>query len=231
MAGKVLRIRVAEAVQPDVGQGIVRLGIQQMQSLGLEEGGVVQIQGKRLTAAVVLASHPEDEGIEVVRMDGLIRGNARVGIGEFVELSAAEWKEAKNVVLAPAREGLRISGSGEALRSTLLHRPFVEGDVISTSLFRHPPQVAPSGVFADDLLKGLFMSPAFGLMEIRLVVTGTVPGGIVRVTERTRIEFQAELAEEEKRPAIREVTYEDIGGIKPVIQKLQEMVELPLKHP
>ena len=113
MADEVLRIRVAEAIQQDVGQGIVRLGVQQMQALGLEEGGIVRIQGKRLTAAVVLANHPEDEGIEVVRMDGLIRGNARVGIGEFVELSLAGWKEAKTVLLAPAREGLRISGSGE----------------------------------------------------------------------------------------------------------------------
>src|SRR5215470_6548532 len=102
MADKLLRIRVAEAVQQDVGQGLVRLGAPQLQSLGVKEGDALQVQGKRLTAAVALAAYAEDEGIEVVRMDGLIRFNAKVGIGELVEIAKADLKEAKSVVLAPA---------------------------------------------------------------------------------------------------------------------------------
>ncbi len=229
MAEKALRIKVAEAVQQDVGQGVVRLGARHLEMLGVEQGGVVQVQGKRLTAAIALSAHPADEGIEVVRMDGLIRFNAKVGIGETVEIGSVEWKEAKSVVLAPAREGLRLEGPGEALRLTLLHRPLVEGDLLSTSVFRRQPQQVPPGASPDEVLRGL-MSPAFGLMEIRLMVNDTAPKGIVRVTEKTRIELLPEYTAVEGRPS-RLVTYEDIGGIRPIIQKIQETIELPLKHP
>jgi len=224
------RVRVAEALQPDVGKGIVRLGVQQLAALGLEQGGVVEIRGKRVTAAVALAAYAEDEGLDIIRMDGLLRGNAHVGIGEFIEIAAAEWKEARTVSLAPAKEGLRIGGSGEGLRPTLLHRPLVQGDLISTSVFKRPPTGPGGQMLSDDFVRGLFESRAFGLMEIRLVVTGTTPKGIVRVTENTQIELVPEYVGEQGH-ALREVTYDDIGGIKPVIVKLQEMVELPLKHP
>ena len=228
MAVKVLRIRVAEAPQQDVGQGIVRLGSQHLKGLGVEEGTVVQVQGKRLTAAVVLSGYPEDEGIDVVRMDGLIRFNAKVGVGELVEITPAEWKEAKSLVLAPAQEGIRLAVPGEALRMTLLNRPLVQGDFLS-SVFRRAPQTPPPGMLPDEILQS-YMSRSFGLMEIRLVVSDTLPKGIVRVTEKTRIELLPESTGEEGRPG-RFVTYEDIGGIRPIIQKIQETIELPLKHP
>ena len=228
MAVKTLRIRVAEAVQQDVGQGIVRLGVKHLEKLGVEQGDVVQVQGKRLTAAAALAAHPPDEGIDVVRMDGLTRLNAKVGIGESVEITKVEWKEAKSIVLAPAQEGVRIAGPGEALRMTLLHRPVVEGDLVSTSAYRRQPQVPP-GAMGEDLLRGL-MGHTFGLMEIRLVLSDTVPKGVVRVAEKTRIELLPEYTGEAGRPS-RVVTYEDIGGIRPIIHKIQETIELPLKHP
>ena len=200
MTAKALRIRVAEAVQQDVGHGIVRLSTKHLKGLGVEEGSVVRMQGKRLTAAVALSGYAEDEGINVVRMDGLIRFNAKVGIGELVEITKADWKEAKSVVLAPAQEGLRLEGPGEALRRTLLRRPLVQGDLLSTSVVKREPQEP------DDLLRSLFMSPAFGLMEIRLMVSDTVPQGIVRVNEKTRIELLPEFTGEQGRPP-RVVTY------------------------
>jgi transitional endoplasmic reticulum ATPase len=228
MAAKVLRIRVAEAPQQDVGQGIVRLGSQHLKGLGVEEGAVVQVQGKRLTAAVVLSGYAEDEGIDVVRMDGLIRFNAKVGVGELVEITPADWKEAKSLVLAPAQEGIRLAVPGEALRMTLLNRPLVQGDFL-TSVFRRAPQSPPPGLLPEEILQS-YMSRSFGLMEIRLVVSDTLPKGIVRVTEKTRVEVLPEYTGEEGRPG-RFVTYEDIGGIRPIIQKIQETIELPLKHP
>jgi transitional endoplasmic reticulum ATPase len=230
MAAKSFRIRVAEAVQQDVGHGVLRLGSKHLKALGVEEGGVVQVQGKRLTAAVVLSGFAEDEGIDIVRMDGLIRFNAKVGIGELVVITLADWKEAKSMVLAPAQEGVRLEGPGDALRMTLLHRPLVQGDLLSTSVYKRELQAPPPEMIPDDLLRKFFMSRAFGLMEIRLVVSDTVPKGIVRVTEKTRIEVLPEYTGEEGHPA-RVVTYEDIGGIRPIIQKIQETIELPLKHP
>lgn len=231
MAGKgVLRIKVDSARQEDVGKGIVRIGSQQIKALGVERDDVVEIKGKRTTAAIAVLSYPEDQGLEIVRMDGLIRGNVGVGIGEHVELKKANWKEAKKVSLSPAKEGLRLAGSGEGLRPTLLYRPLVQGDLISTTVFNQPKRSFSRDLYSDDFYRGFFESPAFGLMEIRLVVSSTVPKGIVRVSEQTEIELLPEHLETKDREII-EVKYDDLGGIKPVVEKVREMIELPLKHP
>ena len=225
-----MRLKVAGAQQQDVGKGIVRVGQAQIRALGLDRGDIVAIHGKGMTAAIVVPAYPQDEGIDIIRMDGLIRSNAKVGIGEYVELSKAEWKPAKKVVLAPAKEGMRIAGSGASLKPTLLYRPLHQGDLISTSVFNRPRRAFSREFFPDDFFRGFFESPAFGLMEIRLVVMSTVPKGIVRVTAETEIELAPEYAEAKDRELIG-VTYDDLGGIKPVVQKVREMIELPLKHP
>ncbi|MCZ6626339.1 MAG: CDC48 family AAA ATPase [Deltaproteobacteria bacterium] len=230
MARGSFRIKVAGAQQQDVGKGILRIGLKQIRSLGLERGDVIEIKGKRVTAAIAVPAYSEDEGIDVVRMDGFIRGNAKVGIGEYVELKKTDWKEAKKVSLAPAKEGLRITGSGEGLKPTLLYRPLVQGDLISTTAFNRPRQSFPTDLYSDDFFRGFFESPAYGLMEIRLVVTSTIPKGIVRVSEETQMELMPEYREAKEREIL-EVTYDDLGGIKPVVEKVREIIELPLKHP
>ena len=225
-----LRLKVASAQQQDVGKGIVRIGAEQIKVLGIERGDVIEIKGKRLTAAIAVPGYHEDQGLEIVRMDGLVRGNSGVGIGEHVELKKANWKEAKKVSLAPAKEGLQIAGSGEGLKPTLLYHPLVQSDLISTTVFNRARQSFPTDFFRDDFFRGFLESPAFGLMEIRLVVTATVPKGIVRVSEQTEIELLPEHLEPKEREVM-EVTYDDLGGIKPVVEKVREMIELPLKHP
>ncbi|MEE9551006.1 MAG: CDC48 family AAA ATPase [Candidatus Binatia bacterium] len=224
------RLRVAGAQQQDVGKGIVRIGADQIRSLALERGDIIEIKGKGVTAAIPVPAYKQDEGLDIVRMDGLIRSNAKVGIGEYVEIKKGDWKEAKKVSLAPAKEGLRIAGSGEGLKPTLLYRPLLQGDLISTTVFNRPRQSFPTDSYSDDFFRGFFESPAFGLMEIRLVVTSTVPKGLVRVSEETQIELLPEHLEAKEREII-EVTYDDLGGIKPVVDKVREMIELPLKHP
>ncbi len=231
MAAKdTLRLKVASAQQQDVGKGIVRIGPKQIKGLGIQRGDVIEIKGKRLTAAIAVPEHNEDQGLDIIRMDGLIRGNAGVGIGDHVELKKADWKEAKKVSLAPAKEGLQIAGSGEGLKPNLLYHPLVQGDLISTTVFNRARQSFPTDFFRDDFFRGFLESPAYGLMEIRLVVTATVPKGIVRVSEQTEIELLPEHLEPKEREVM-EVTYDDLGGIKPVVEKVREMIELPLKHP
>jgi len=224
------RLKVAGAQQQDVGKGIVRIGADQIRSLALERGDIIEIKGKGVTAAIPVPAYKQDERLDIVRMDGLIRSNAKVGIGEYVEIKKGDWKEAKKVSLAPAKEGLRIAGSGEGLKPTLLYRPLLQGDLISTTVFNRPRQSFPTDSYSDDFFRGFFESPAFGLMEIRLVVTSTVPKGLVRVSEKTEIELLPEHLEAKEREII-EVTYDDLGGIKPVVDKVREMIELPLKHP
>jgi transitional endoplasmic reticulum ATPase len=225
-----LRLKVANLPQQDVGKGIVRLDQHQFRSLDLERGDVVEIQAKRNTAAMAFPAYTDDEGLDIVRMDGLVRSNARVGIGEEVEIAKAEWQEAKRISVAPAKEGLRIAGSGEGLRPTLLYRPVVQGDLISTSVFDRRQQRAAADPVTNDLLRNFFQTRAFGLMEIRLMVTSTVPKGLVRVSEATQIELEPEYHEAGERGPIG-ITYDDLGGIKSVVDKVREIIELPLKHP
>jgi transitional endoplasmic reticulum ATPase len=230
-----IELKVAEARQKDIGKGIVRMSRGDLKRLGLGKNDVVQLQGKRLTAAIGVPAEAEDEGLGIVRIDGLCRTNAGTGIGEMVKIQKAEWEEARKVILAPAKKGLRIEGSGDALRANLLYRPVVVGDLLSTGIFQESqePQRRTSmfgDMFGDDIFRRFFESPAYGLMEIRLAVVSTAPKGIVRIGEETEIELAPEHVEA-KVEAGQPVTYDDVGGLKPVIAKVREMIELPLKHP
>src|SRR5918996_5377524 len=117
------RLQVAGAKPQDVGTGTARISRKTFQFLNLREGQVIEIVGKRTTAAIVLPPYPEDEGLDVVRLDGLQRGNAGVSIGDQVEVRPAEVKPGRRIQLAPAQKNLRLVGSGDMLRRTLFQRP------------------------------------------------------------------------------------------------------------
>src|SRR3546814_9600578 len=85
-----------------------------MAELGVTEGDVIQISGKRETASRVMAPYAEDEGLEVIRLDGLQRANAGAGAGDMVMLSRIETRPATRVVFAPAKENLRLQGSARS---------------------------------------------------------------------------------------------------------------------
>jgi transitional endoplasmic reticulum ATPase len=223
------RLQVAGAKPQDVGTGTARLSRKSLQQLNLREGDVIEIAGKRPTAALALQPYPEDEGLDVIRLDGLQRGNAGVSIGDHVAVKPAETKPARKIQLAPAQKNLRLVGSGEMLRRTLFQRPLVEGDIISTSIYQKNQMEQPGGV-PDDLFRMFFEQPAFGLQEIRLRVISTLPRGIVQIGQDTEIELLPEFVEmDEQRPAA--VTYDDLGGLGDTLGQVREMIELPLKHP
>ncbi|MEX1184165.1 MAG: CDC48 family AAA ATPase [Gemmatimonadota bacterium] len=222
------RLQVAGAKPQDVGTGTARLSRKFMQELNIREGDVIEIVGKRPTAALALPPYEEDEGLEVIRLDGLQRGNAGVSIGDLVGAKVADTKPARRIQLAPAQKNLRLVGSGEMLRRTLFQRPLVAGDIISTSIYQRN-QMQPGGV-PDDLFRMFFEQPAFGLQEIRLRVVSATPRGVVQIAQDTEIELLPEFVDmEEQRPAI--VTYDDLGGLGDTLGQVREMIELPLKHP
>lgn len=226
------RLQVAGAKPQDVGTGTARISRKTFQTLNLREGQVIEIVGKRTTAAIVLPPYPEDEGLDVIRLDGLQRGNAGVSIGDYVDARRADVKPAKRVQLAPAQKNLRLVGSGEMLRRTLFQRPLVSGDVISTSIYQRATQQGAAGRdnIPEDLFRMFFEQPAFGLQEIRLRVISTVPRGVVQVAQDTEIELLPEFVDSEE-PRRSDITYDDIGGLGDTIHQVREMVELPLKHP
>jgi transitional endoplasmic reticulum ATPase len=222
---KAQRLQVANAKAEDSGRGFARLSRSMMAELGLQQGDVVEIAGKRITAARAVDPYPEDEGLEVIRLDGLQRANAGVGAGDHVELKKIDSVAAKKVTFAPAQPEIHLDGPAEALKRNFIGRTFVAGDVVAT----HAQQrVAPENMPAQ--LRQMLAAPAFALTEIRLAVVSTTPKGVVHIDENTEVELRAEYADDgEARRA--DVTYDDVGGMGDTIRQLREMVELPLRYP
>jgi transitional endoplasmic reticulum ATPase len=219
---KTVRLQVAAARQEESGHGIARLPKSTMATLGITEGDAIAITGKRATVARAVLAYAEDEGLEVIRLDGLQRANAEVGSGDHVEVSKAESRPASRVVFAPAQREMRLQGPGEALKRNFSGRPLVAGDVVATTGQQQvrdmPPQVAR-----------MFNTPAFALTQIRLTVVSTVPKGVVHIDENTEVELRAQY--EEAAAPRGEVNYDDVGGMGDTIRQLREMVELPLRYP
>ncbi|MCD6466597.1 MAG: CDC48 family AAA ATPase [Methanomicrobia archaeon] len=221
-----VQLKVAGARQEDVGRGVVRIDKKFQRKINVVQGDVVEIIGNRETAALVIDAYPDDIGLDIIRMDGLIRKNAKTTMGEFVKVKKADVKPAKNVALAPTQRGMRIMISGNVVSRNLRGRVLKKGDVISLISQRKDPFT--ESIFSDlfDVISG---SP-FGLGEIRFVVVNTSPSGVVQMTNLTKVDVLPE-AVEIKEMEMPTVTYEDIGGLKREIQKVREMIELPLKHP
>ena len=203
---KELVLRVVEAKQKDVGRGKVRVDIDLLSQIGVNPGEVVEIEGTRKTAAIAWPLSPEDtlgeEDKYIIRMDGITRKNAGVSIGDKVIVRKAYPKVATSVKLAPSNFSITVDpGFISYVKKKLKDTPLVEGDTV--------------------LIPVLGQAIPFTVVQVR-------PQGIVIVSDETSITISEKPFEQAKYPR---VTYEDIGGMKHIIQKIRELVELPLKHP
>ncbi len=202
MPEKTVTLRVADALQRDVGRGIARIDPKVVDELGLTSGDVVQVTGKRKTTALCWPAYQDDYGKGIIRIDGYMRNNAGVSIDDKVTLRKIDAKIAEGITLAPT-EPLRIVGGEEYLSQYLEGRVLSRGDFLPINIMGR---------------------------KVDLVVTNTSPSAeAVIVTERTEVV----VGDQVKMPvrAIPRISYEDIGGLRPVIQKIREMIELPLRHP
>jgi transitional endoplasmic reticulum ATPase len=198
-----VQLRVGDAKQRDVYRGIARIDQKTMEKIGVSAGDVIEIVGKRRTAAIAWPAYAEDQGKSIIRIDGITRKNAGVSINEYVIIRRAEVVDASSIVLAPVDMRLNIDEDfTNFVKNRLLERTFVEGDTTLVMMLGHP---------------------------VQFVVMKTRPHGIVRLTYDTNLQILPEPAPEGK--GLPRITYEDIGGLKEEIQRLREMVELPLRHP
>lgn len=202
MVEKRIELKVAEALHNDVGRGIVRIDTRSMEKLGITSGDIVEIEGKKATAAIVWPSHPQDFGLDIIRMDGLIRQNSDSSLGDRVRIRKAKTAPAKNIVIAPTMHEIRFGGDfATHVRQRMIGRPLVKGDKISI------------GVLGQ---------------AIPFVVVSTNPKGIVQIQDLTNLEIKGKPMVVPEVPGIR---YEDIGGLKEELGRVREMIELPMKHP
>ncbi|MBL7148026.1 MAG: CDC48 family AAA ATPase [Nanoarchaeota archaeon] len=228
-----IKLKVMEALQEEAYKGIVRIDSETMKELGVHPGDVVEIEGGRVTVGIVDRAYPTDVGQSVIRMDGIIRRNAKTGIGENVKVRKADVKEAKSLTIAPAQKGIMVRAHPDAFRKSLLGRAVLKGDIVVPGGARIRRRTMSDSPFFDDVFS-MFeesFSSGFGLGNLRFIVVSTNPAkDTVLITEATQLTLSPKAVEEieEKIP---EVTYEDIGGLKEEITKIREMVELPLKHP
>jgi len=227
-----IKLKVMEAVQDDVNKGIVKTDSTFMKQIGVNPGDIVEVKGERITAAVVDRAYPGDIGLNIIRMDGNTRRNAKTSIGELVTVKKAEVKPAKMVTIAPAIKGVMIKAPPGVFKQGLLGKAVVKGDIVSLGGNRRRVE------FRGDNINDIFSMmesrfAGFGFGDIKLVVVDTLPKKeIVVIDNETEVEFNPQAVEMKEEEALSlGINYEDIGGLGDEIKKVREMVELPLKHP
>ncbi len=230
MKEKEIQLKVVEAQQDDAYKGVARIDSEIMRNLGISKGN-------RETVAIADRAYPADVGEGIIRIDGILRRNAKTGIGEVVKVSKAEIKEAKKIIIAPAQKNIMVQAEPESLRNGLLGRAVLKGDVIVLGGTQRRKDLLSEdfGEFGDlfgDMLgnMGFNQFSGGGLTQIKFVVVNTSPNQPVIIRENTQVTLSPKAVEitEENIP---EINYEDIGGLSEEIKKIREMVEIPIKHP
>ncbi|MBU0685490.1 MAG: CDC48 family AAA ATPase [Thermoplasmatota archaeon] len=196
-------LRVVQAKSADDGKGIARIDPALMRILELSQGDTVIIEGARNTAVTVYPGYPEDENRGTIRIDGAIRKNADVGLDEKVGIRKIVPKPATKVTLAPTQP-LKILGGEEYLAQSLEGRPIAKGDLIEVNI----------------------MGRKFDLVVQNF--TPAAEAGLIQNFTNVKLSEKPAKQEVAKGP---KVAYEDIGGLRDEVDKVREMIELPLRHP
>lgn len=196
-----LKLKVTEALSKDVGRAYARMGPEDLEKLQVAIGDIVEVVGKRTTVCKAMPAYKELRGRSRVQLDGISRENAGAGIDDFVLLKKIACRPAERVVLTP----ITITPAERDLRyigSLLDGLPVVEGDRIRATLF--------------------------GSRTADFKVGALTPRGPVLINPTTTLVIGKAGAPETVRAA---VSYEDVGGLKPQLQRIREMIELPLRYP
>ncbi|MHA1137361.1 MAG: CDC48 family AAA ATPase [Candidatus Thorarchaeota archaeon] len=198
-----IRLKVAAAMPKDQGRSIIRLNSDVRNHLGIRSGDFVLLKGTKETIAICWPSLKEDEVLDMIRMDGLIRLNTGVKLGESIEVSKVDVPNAKRITLAPNQPVRFRPDDAQRLKQMILNRPITRGDIIQ------------------------IMTPGGGL---QLMATNVSPGKFGKITPETEIDLSNEPAKKED-ISLPDVTYEDIGGLSKELVKIRETIELPMKSP
>ncbi len=199
-----MTLRVKEALVKDVGRAIARIDPNDMKLIGIESGDVIMIEGKRATPVKILPCYPEDRGKSIIQIDGITRENAQVGIDEKVRIAKTAYRQASKIKLKPdTRSGSQFKADDAKYIGSLINGlPVVKGDKVRAMLF--------------------------GSRSVDYTVTGVHPEGVVLIHPDTS--FQLELVKQQGESK-KKISYEDIGGLGNQVQRIREMIELPLKYP
>ena len=208
MSEEYVELRVETARQRDVGKKIARISRRHMQTLGISYGDFIEVEGPKGSVILqVWPAYKEDEIKDTIRIDGYAREAIGAAVGEYVRVRKAKVERGNKVVLAPTVP-LRFDESFvQYVKEQLLYKPVKRGEVV------------------------FVFFPLFG-EPLRFVVVSTQPTQAVYIDEDTEVIVRSEPVREEAiARGVPRVTWEDIGNLEEVKERIREIVELPMRHP
>jgi len=201
---RTITLKVKEALAKDAGRAIVRIDPQDMKTLGVEVGDILEVEGKRKTPAKIMPCYAEERGKSIIQMDGVSRENAQVGLDEKAKIRRIDPRQANKITLSP----LTISSLLQKDKDTRYIGSLIEGLPVTSG----------------DRVRATL----FGSRSCDFKVLDTAPDGVVLINPTTLIRMETkELGETGQT----KISYEDIGGLGTQIQRIREMIELPLRYP
>jgi transitional endoplasmic reticulum ATPase len=200
----ILILKVKEALPKDAGRVIARIDPDDMKTLGLEVGEIIEIEGKRGTPAKVMPCYSQDRGKKIIQIDGISRENAQIGLDEKVKVYKIDYKPASKIVLLP----LSISNLLQRDKDTKYIGSLIDGLPVT----------------CGDRVRAIL----FGSRPCDFKVLDTIPNDVVLIGPTTLIRIKTK---ELEREGSAKISYEDIGGLGTQIQRIREMIELPLRYP
>ncbi len=199
-----LTLKVKETLPKDVGRAIARIDPEDMKTLGVGAGDIIEIEGKRKTPVKMMPCYVEDRGRAIIQMDGISRENAQIGLDDKVKIRKVDCKPANKITLLPLTISslLQRDEDTKYIGSLIGGLPVTSGDRVRATLF--------------------------GSRSCEFKVLDTLPEGIVLIDSTTLIRIKTKEVGESRTIKL---TYEDIGGLGTQIQRIREMIELPLRYP
>ena len=197
-----IELKIEEMPQNYVGNGVAMIDPQIIEENNLQAGQILELSANKKTHVKLWSGFPEDRNTKTIRIDGLTRYNIGASIGEKISINIVEGVNAEQIILSPT-EKIHAEGLHEYMSSLYQEHVFTTGDTV-------------------------IVSTQMG-SKIQLIVTGTKPSKPVIVTENTL--FKLGNITKPKDLSIPRITYDELGGLKNEVQKIREMVELPMRHP
>ncbi len=205
--GKDTKVRVKDAYKGDAGRGRIRIDPHLINELNLKTGDVIEISHPvvlKKTAALLYPGKLEDKGKNTIRIDSSLRRNIGAALDDIVGIRKIEASLAERITFAGLEESVIIRRSDQLVRM-LENRVITKGDILSFN--------------------------AMGRRIDFIVIDYSPKADAVRIHLETKITISEKTHKELEELEARRVTYEDIGGLEEEIQRIREMIELPIRHP
>ena len=197
-------LKVIEIPQQHVGRGIAIIDPKIIKDAKWKPGQILELTHNKKTHVKLWPGSPEEYGTGIIKIDGMTRQNIGAGIGDSISIKSVEAADAEQITLSPT-EKLSID-------EDQLH------DVMITN-FQNYVFTVHDSIQLPTQMGG----------KIQFVITNTKPSKPVIVTESTI--FKLGTMTKAIDSTIPRITYDELGGLKNEVQKIREMVELPMRHP